>query len=137
MSSTYCNVKESDGECQVRKQPAPWNHIVESGWNNQISRRVATDYRVELTIAETRSSCIAVFESSRRMVEDATVVRRSLERGLDPSRRATSRHLAALVYKEAARIAYIYSGHSIRIPTDCVFVRSYSAMQKCSVRVCL
>lgn len=67
------------------------------------------------------------------MVEDATVVRRSLERGLDPSRRATSRHLAALVYKEAARIAYIYSGHSIRIPTDCVFVLRHAEVQCASV----
>lgn len=119
----------------MKKQPAPWNRIVESGWNNQISRRVATDYRVELTIAETRSSCIAVFESSRRIVEDATVVQRSLERGLDPSRRATSRHLAALVYKEAARIAYIYSGHSIRIPADCVrpFVLRHAEVQCASV----
>lgn len=48
---------------------------------------------------------------------------RSLERGLDPSLAATSRHLAALVYKEAARIAYIYSGHSIRIPAGSVSVR--------------
>ena len=84
-----------------------------------------------------------MFESSRRMVEDATVVRRSLERGLDPSRRATSRHLvplragisnrqpipgpALLVY---CRVVFVENCHSLTNS----FVYDFERFFFCSVR---